>query len=243
MAYNFAPYTGATHCVGSAQPGTKYLSVFITQEFPRTKFGNIYSCRNIVGGDSWSHHAEGRALDQMVPTAPSGAAIPALGMPVVRLLGPHGYQLGIDHIIYNRETWTRLYPNGKYYSGLNPHKDHLHIGLTRYAAAHLTLTTIRAIVLGEEPAPPPEGNELLPLKEGMKSEDVRMLKDRLNETYPDVHLDISSADHGHHYDGSTVRIVKDKLGKLTGHPEGKEGRWVVANQWNALEKLWIKAGK
>lgn len=151
MSYDWAPYVAATHCSGAPGPGTLYLAAFIEEQFPELWVMNIYSCRAIFGGSGYSHHAEGRADDHGVPTTSTGGAIPSIAMPVLDLLGPHGRALGLDHWIYNRRIYAAAYPQGRYYTGKHPHRDHHHIGLTRTAAARLTLTTIRAIVLGEVP--------------------------------------------------------------------------------------------
>lgn len=155
--YNWAPYQAASKCVGREMPGTLALDAFIEEQFPSTWFGNIYSCRDIVGGSGYSHHAEGRADDRMVPQTrpPSGISV---GLQIVRVLGPHGRALGIDHIICNAAPWepgrgkplifSATAPQGRVYTGEHPHDDHDHIGLTRTAALSLTLATIRKTVLG-----------------------------------------------------------------------------------------------
>lgn len=161
--FNFAPYQPATYCSHRAQPGDLHLAAFIEDQFPETRLLNIESCRDIVGGVTLSHHAEGRANDEGVPMTrqPSGVSV---GYQIVELLGPHGKELGIDHIIANLapwlggrgqpRTWANAYPLGKPYTGLHPHKDHDHIGLTRVAARDLTLAKIRAVVLGVAPPVP-----------------------------------------------------------------------------------------
>lgn len=157
MANNFAPYQAATGCVGREMPGTLALDAFLEEQFPSTWFGNIESCRDIVGGSGFSHHAEGRAGDRMVPQSrpPSGVSV---GLQMARVLGPHGRALGIDHIICNAAPWlsgrgrplifSASAPAGRVYTGEHPHKDHNHTGQTRASAAKLTLATVRQIVLG-----------------------------------------------------------------------------------------------
>lgn len=72
--FNFAPYQPATYCSHKMQPGNLYLAAFLEAVFPQSRLLNIESCRDIVGGDSLSHHAEGRANDEGVPMTrqPSG---------------------------------------------------------------------------------------------------------------------------------------------------------------------------
>lgn len=252
--YNFDTYRSATRCVGGAQPGTVALDHFLRAQFPKTYPINIYSCRDVFGGVGYSHHAEGRADDRGVPTTPTGGAITAIGMPVIHLLGPHGKALGIDHMIYNRRIWAAAYPTGKYYSGKHPHYDHWHIGLTWEASQTLTIAKIESIVFPTSVPPPPTptnpGDVMLPFTKGQRSEDVRLLKDRMNETFAGTTglggvqyklLDIASDEFGDWYEDATVNRVRDFLGEgFTGHPEGKKGEWVGGNQWNSLEILWIK---
>jgi peptidoglycan hydrolase-like protein with peptidoglycan-binding domain len=45
-----------------------------------------------------------------------------------------------DQVIYSAKS-----PDGRKYEGPAPHKDHVHIELTRKAAANLTLATIRQV--------------------------------------------------------------------------------------------------
>lgn len=245
--YNWAPYQPATYCYGEARKGTIYLGVFLEDKFPSTYVGNIYSCRDIVGGSSLSHHAEGRADDHMVPQSKPADGI-SVGRKILELIGPHGKDLGIDHVIVNFAPWlsgrgdprifNATHPDGRVYKGEHPHKDHNHIGMTRWGATYMTLNKIKAIVGGMPPPPEPTGgDELLPLKSGERREDVRMLKDRLNETF-NAGLDISG-DNGDLYDADTVTAVKTHMGAWSGHPEAKVGRWVVANQWNRLEREWL----
>lgn len=74
-----------------------------------------------------------------------------------------------------------------------------------------------------------EGDEMLPLTEGMNNEDVTLMKTLLNEVYG-AGLSLWPAD----YDSATVSAVKTYLGKYTNSPEGKEGRWVGGRQWAGL---------
>ena len=144
--YNWAAYQSANHCEGHAEPGAVALMKYLLEVCDRCYSLGIYSCRNVRGGSTMSHHAEGRAYDNGVPTESDGSAIPAIGDPIVELLGPHGDRLGIDHLIWNRQIWSRRSPDGRYYSGTHPHYNHHHIGLTRNSAANLTYATLVAVL-------------------------------------------------------------------------------------------------
>lgn len=85
----------------------------------------------------------------MVPLGSDGRGS-ALGHRLVRELGKVGRELGIQLVIYDRRSWSAVYPNGRRYNGVHPHYDHLHIELTWDAARHLTQADIRRVLL-----PPP----------------------------------------------------------------------------------------
>lgn len=191
MIYTYAPYQAATYCSGKPQQGNLAVAAFIEEMFPESRLLNIYSCRDIVGGSTLSHHAEGRACDEgcVMTRPPSGIS---MGKEICDLILPYGKALGIDHSITNLAPWergrgrpmtyTQASPFGRTYTGLHPHKDHNHHGLTRYASVHLTLATIRWVVLGEtnEPNPPTpvplppnlirKGDPMLGLNIGKKGE-------------------------------------------------------------------------
>jgi peptidoglycan hydrolase-like protein with peptidoglycan-binding domain len=61
------------------------------------------------------------------------------GIEIVRTLGANGDRNGIQTVIWDRRIWSRRSPNGRAYTGVNPHTDHLHIELNRSAASSLTV--------------------------------------------------------------------------------------------------------
>lgn len=124
------------------------MITYLDDRFPAVSNLGICSCRDVVGGSSWSHHAECRALDIKIPFLPNGAPNDKLAMEIINLVCTHGQRLGIDHAIWNRRIWSARSPAGKYYSGTNPHRDHIHMGFTRGSAANLTYATLTQ-VLGE----------------------------------------------------------------------------------------------
>lgn len=147
-------YDPATGCVQHLK-GAKNLAAYLEDMFPYQWSGGICNCRDINGGSSWSHHAECRAYDCMIPTN-GGAYRPELGDPIIELLGPHGRRLGLDHLILNRTIYSARSPDGRPYTGRHPHYNHAHIGLNTLGADNLTYATLVA-VLGEPvggPTPP-----------------------------------------------------------------------------------------
>lgn len=150
--YNWATYRSATGCTQYGPAGCKALQVYLEDIFPSQSSYGICNCRNIVGGSSYSHHAECRAYDE-------GFAVfvgQLIGVHSLQILGPHGARLGIDHMIVNHDPGAsdrgdpRVYsdrsPQGRVYTGTHPHKNHNHIGLTRSAGRNLTYATLVTVV-------------------------------------------------------------------------------------------------
>ena len=142
--YNWMPYDPADGCTPHSA-GAKALAAYLEDRFPYQYSGGICNCRNVNGGSTWSHHAECRAYDCMIPTD-GGAYIPAHGDPIIELLGPHGFRLGLDHFILNRIIYSATSPDGRYYSGRHPHYNHAHIGLNTLGATNLTYATLVAVL-------------------------------------------------------------------------------------------------
>lgn len=139
---NFAGWTAATHCVGGPRPGAVALMKYAVGRWERSRNWGIYSCRNVVGGSSYSCHAEGRACDIGVPYRGH------VGDLIAAAFADHGRRLGIQAIIWDRRIYSAKSPGGRYYTGTNPHYDHVHIELTRAAAGSLTYTTVRNVMGG-----------------------------------------------------------------------------------------------
>ncbi len=184
MTYTWGGYSSPTSCTPQIPQGAKSLLAYLEDSFPWLFSKGICNCRNSTGGSGLSHHANCRALDAGIPTGAGGSYVPAFGDPIHQLLGPHGRELGLDHLILNRIIYSARSPNGRYYSGTHPHYDHAHIGLTVAGATNLNYASVVAI-LGE----PAGGNDMafLPLKDGdglsrgrpERREDVYLLQSML----------------------------------------------------------------
>lgn len=135
-----SPNPSCRACSGGPQPGTVALSRALLEKYTYTKNVGIYNCRDVAGTNVRSQHSCGRAFDQGVPVLAGGAANTALGYPIVTDLRNNGTALGISRIIYNRAIYDASSPNGRYYGGVHPHYDHLHIEQSPAAAATLTYT-------------------------------------------------------------------------------------------------------
>ncbi|HKA67796.1 MAG TPA: peptidoglycan-binding domain-containing protein [Actinomycetes bacterium] len=156
MTMNFATWQGAEHCTGGASPGARALMAWSLEQFDDDQNLGIFNCRNVVGGNTTSCHGEGRACD--VGYRMIGADANPNGLALVRKLGEHGQALGIQAMIFDRVIYSAKSPDGRPYEGTAPHKDHVHIELTRKAADHLTLATIRHAMgqtAGPKPPTPP----------------------------------------------------------------------------------------
>lgn len=139
---SFPRFEKAMGCSSAATPGAQALMKWCL-EWRHAGNGGIYNCRHVAGKPTISTHGEGRAVDIMFPS-PDGRAH-ASGTALVNLILPHVGKLGIQCIIWNRTIWSASSPKGTYYNGRHPHRDHIHIELTRHASRTLTLATIRAV--------------------------------------------------------------------------------------------------
>src|SRR5215211_5097348 len=139
----FATWAPARRCTGSATPGARSLMKWILDNFKDASSAGIYNCRTVRGGSDTSLHAEGRALDVHFPGKGHKD-----GHKLVQLLRPIASKLGIQEMIFDRTIWSARSPGkaGRRYTGVNPHFDHVHIGLTRKAGQKLNLATIKALL-------------------------------------------------------------------------------------------------
>ncbi len=143
--YNWAPYDPATSCDRMPQ-GMTNLMAYMLRRFGYLRSMGICNCRLIGGSATRSHHSECRAGDIGIPTGAGGRYRPELGDPVIELLGPNGKALGLDHLILNRVIYSQRSPDGRYYSGPHPHRDHAHTGIHTTKANTLTMTQIISIL-------------------------------------------------------------------------------------------------
>lgn len=144
----FAPYQEPSRCTGTSTPGARALMYVLEEKFSRHTNMGIYNCRPVRGGTSLSVHGEGRAGDSGLPPASTST----YGDNVRRLLVQNAGPLGLQALIYNRRFYSRAYPTGRYYDGVNPHSDHIHWELGWYGARNLTVARARLILGGGQPA-------------------------------------------------------------------------------------------
>lgn len=135
-------WTPAVRCTSGPQPGVMAFAAWCAEEYGDKGYYNlgIYNCRTVRGGRTTSMHGEGRALDAGFPVGdPDGDDL------LKRIIRRPG-RLGVQAVIYERRIYSALSPAGRYYGGVAPHYDHLHIEFTWEAAQNLTLATVRRVM-------------------------------------------------------------------------------------------------
>lgn len=151
----FAPWDAATRCTDGPGKGSTALMKVLLQRHPKGKSLGIFNCRSVRGGSTTSKHGEGRALDVGFPMKNGRGSDAGYALVNELLKGETAVDLGIQAIIYDRKIWSAKDVNGRPYTGVAPHYDHVHIELTRSAAANLTEAKIKAVLGGTKPAPKP----------------------------------------------------------------------------------------
>lgn len=182
---NWARWDAAVRCTSGATAGAQLLLQWALAEYPVSWSGGIYNCRTVRGTQVRSIHGEGRALDVMLPT-PSGRAH-SEGYSLLRRIGVHGRKLGVQCVIFDRTIYSARSPDGRPYTGVHPHVDHLHIELTRAAGRSLTSERIVSLLGGGQPAEVALGRMLQLRRPYMRGEDVRKVQRRLNIPADGIH--------------------------------------------------------
>lgn len=162
----WAPWQGATRCTTGPTPGALALRDWLLAEYPAGRSGGIFNCRNVRGSQQPSIHGEGRAFDLMLPVV-NGRGHPD-GHDVVRRLGSAGVKLGIQTCIFDRTIWSARSPQGRPYTGVHPHYDHVHVELTPAAGRTLTRAALTAELGSRAPAPAPRPT----IRQGARGQDV-----------------------------------------------------------------------
>ena len=154
-------YEPATRCTGGPTPGAKALMGWFLGAYGHLGGKNlgIYNCRSVAGSSTTSLHGEGRACDFGIN--PHGAS---WGTGLAELLRARSGELGIQCIIWNRQIWSAAYPEAGWrrYSGKSPHLDHIHLELSKHAAATLTSRRVQEVLLA--PRNPPRPPAVAPAK-------------------------------------------------------------------------------
>jgi hypothetical protein len=111
------------------QPASRALWSVVHANFPQARNLGIYNPRNVAGTNTPSAHAEGRALDiGLLVSRPNEKLI---GDQLFKIFIETSDELGLDHVIWNRQIWSQAHPSLRPYHGQNPHTNHVHVAFTR----------------------------------------------------------------------------------------------------------------
>lgn len=212
-------YERAIRPTNGPQPGALALKDWIVANYPDLKSLGIYVNRPVRGGRTLSTHAEGRAID-IGTHKPTFDRITGDGL-AERLWDSH-VELGIQCVIWweRIRTNTRSLEGWRPYRGVSPHRDHLHIELTRAAAKALTPETINR-VLGGGPVPTTTTDRTGQIKEWQR---------RLAEAgYASAWWD--------HADGVTPMVDPGDTAAVDRYADDDFGRWTLADSLDLLADL------
>ncbi|HEV2772832.1 MAG TPA: M15 family metallopeptidase [Thermoleophilaceae bacterium] len=158
-----------TACASGPQPGARALVAELGRRFGGR--GEIFACRPVRGGSRLSLHGEGRAVDWFRNASDPAQAAEAQRI-IDWLLGRDAQgnehalarRMGIQEVIWNRRIWTaRRHAEGwRPYGGVNPHTDHLHIGMN-WPGARMQTSYWGAQAGGAAGAPAPAAPATVPL--------------------------------------------------------------------------------
>jgi peptidoglycan hydrolase-like protein with peptidoglycan-binding domain len=188
----FVGWEAAARCTGGPQPGAVALMNWILEHYGRHGAYNlgIYNCRPVRGGGTWSLHSEGRALDIGLPVGSDGTGT-VRGHRLVERLRELGEPLGVQCMIYDRRIWSAKSPGpeGRSYTGVSPHYNHIHLELCWKSARNLDADRV-ARVLGGNPVPGPRDVSFAPynrtaapghrrLRLGSAGDDVKAVQEHI----------------------------------------------------------------
>lgn len=139
VAFSTAPdaasrYQGQVSCASGETPGAAAIRDLLRTTYGRANAGGVW--RACTQG-STSEHKEGRAYDWMLNAgAPADKALADSFL--AWLVGPdskgvaagNARRLGVQYVIWNKQTWQSWNGAWKPYTGSNPHTDHVHISLS-----------------------------------------------------------------------------------------------------------------
>lgn len=219
----FPEWEQPSHCTGGPTPGALALARWIMEDFGDDGAMNwgIYNCRSIRGGETTSAHGEGRAFDcGFAVSNPDGDRL-------LRLLLKCPGRLGIQAIIYERKIYSAKSPAGRYYGGIAPHYDHLHIELTRESAQKLTYATVVAVIAAVREPKHRIGTRDLHL--GDRGADVRFVQKRVGALIDGVYgpntKNLVLAFERHHKRRYPRLVVDGVVGRLTWHVMGVKPKY------------------
>lgn len=81
---------------------------------------------------TFSMHSEGRAADIYLEAG--DATQLQIGDGLFEVFRRWHRNLGVDHVIWNRQIWSEENGGPRPYTGTHPHRDHVHVAFTRAAS-------------------------------------------------------------------------------------------------------------
>jgi hypothetical protein len=153
MGFGYAYDPAGTRCTSGPTPGAQALLAVVLDAFVELRSLGIYNCRPVRGGTTLSLHGEGRAID--FGADPADRAAQNQGHLLAGVLVDQADALGVQEVIWHRRRWTSRSRRWTDYGGVNPHTDHVHVGLCWAAARSLTAVTVRAALRLRQPTTPP----------------------------------------------------------------------------------------
>lgn len=143
-SFDLAVWESCPDCSAGPTPGSRAVMAYWLESFDGIASSmGIYNCRPVRESSSLSMHACGRADDLGVPVSVAGHRV---AVEFLTRLAPHAKSLGIQLLIFSRQSGSARHPWPTRYGGVHPHYDHIHLELNRRAAERLTLATLRARV-------------------------------------------------------------------------------------------------
>ena len=127
-------YQGQVTCDPVEKPGAAAIRTLLRSAYGRANSGGITRACS-VGGTS--EHKEGRAYDWALDASDPTDRARASEF-LTWLVGPDGAgapagnarRLGVQYVIWDRQTWQSWTGVWKPYTGANPHTDHIHLSLS-----------------------------------------------------------------------------------------------------------------
>jgi hypothetical protein len=100
----------------------------IYQNHPRGRGVGGYVDRTTAMGTP-SAHAEGRVADIYLEA--NDITQRKIGDGLFEIFKTWHRELGVDHVIWNRQIWSLAQGGPRRYTGINPHINHVHVSFTR----------------------------------------------------------------------------------------------------------------
>src|SRR5215212_1661779 len=100
----------------------------IHKNHPPGRGGGGYVARTTAMG-TFSFHSEGRAAD--IYLSAFDVTEKKIGDGLFDMFRKWNVELGIDHVIWNRQIWSLDKPTVLAYTGKRPHTDHVHAAFTK----------------------------------------------------------------------------------------------------------------